>query len=46
MKQHLYHWISIALVFTVLTACNTMKGAGEDIQEAGEKIEETADKYD
>jgi predicted small secreted protein len=29
-------------VFT-LAACNTMEGAGEDIGEAGEEIEEAAD---
>ncbi len=26
-----------------LSACNTMKGAGQDIQKAGDKIEEKAD---
>lgn len=26
-----------------LSACNTMEGAGQDIQKAGEKIEEKAD---
>jgi entericidin A len=29
-----------------LAACNTIKGAGKDIQKAGEKIEETAEKHD
>lgn len=27
----------------VLSACNTMAGAGEDIQDAGEAIEDQAD---
>lgn len=26
-----------------LTACNTMAGAGKDVQSAGEKVEETAE---
>lgn len=39
----------IALMFLslfsmgTLTACNTMAGAGEDIQDAGEAIEDQAD---
>jgi predicted small secreted protein len=27
----------------VLTACNTMKGAGQDIQTGGEKLEDKAE---
>ncbi|MCL1634698.1 entericidin A/B family lipoprotein [Luteimonas sp. SX5] len=27
-----------------LSACNTVKGAGQDVQKAGEKVEEAADK--
>ena len=27
-----------------LTACNTVKGAGQDVQKAGEKVEDAADK--
>ena len=26
-----------------LTACNTVKGAGKDVQKVGEKVEEAAD---
>lgn len=26
-----------------LSACNTMKGAGKDVQKVGEKVEEAAD---
>ena len=33
----------IAAAF-VLAGCNTMKGFGEDMQKAGQKIEETAKK--
>jgi entericidin A len=33
-----------ALVGAVsLTACNTVRGAGQDIQNAGEEVEETAE---
>ena len=28
-----------------LTACNTMEGAGQDIQQGGEKLENAADKH-
>jgi predicted small secreted protein len=35
----------LILAFAVtLSACNTMAGAGKDIQKGGEKIEEAADK--
>ena len=34
-----------ALLFTLgLTACNTMRGAGQDIQQGGEKIQNSADR--
>jgi predicted small secreted protein len=34
----------LALLLSLfISGCNTMEGAGEDIQSAGEKIEETAD---
>ncbi|WP_066091930.1 entericidin A/B family lipoprotein [Xanthomonas massiliensis] len=29
----------------VLSACNTVAGAGKDVQKAGEKIEGTADQH-
>jgi predicted small secreted protein len=29
----------------VLSACNTVAGAGKDVQKAGEKIEGTADRH-
>ena len=35
--------ISFLLLLTLaLTGCNTMKGFGEDLQKAGEKIEDAA----
>ncbi len=37
--------ILLAAVFTVaLAGCNTVKGVGQDIQKAGEKIEDSAKK--
>ena len=37
----------LAIAFTLsipLAGCNTMKGAGQDIQKGGEKLENSADK--
>lgn len=34
---------TLALAFT-LSACNTLKGVGQDLQKAGEKIEDAAKK--
>ncbi len=35
----------LMLAFAVsLSACNTMEGAGQDIQKGGEKIEDAADR--
>lgn len=37
--------ILLAAAFTVaLAGCNTVKGVGQDIQKAGEKIEDSAKK--
>lgn len=35
--------ISAFALSTTLTGCNTMEGAGQDIQEGGEAIEDAAD---
>jgi len=35
--------IGAAAMVLFLTACNTVEGAGQDIEATGEKIEETAD---
>jgi predicted small secreted protein len=36
--------LALALGFmTTITACNTVKGAGQDIEEAGERIEDAAE---
>lgn len=31
--------------FVGLTGCNTMKGAGQDIQRGGEKLEDSAERH-
>ncbi len=35
--------LTIAIGTLGLAACNTVEGAGQDIQQAGQQIEETAD---
>jgi predicted small secreted protein len=36
-------WLPVLVVVAVLTAgCNTMRGAGEDIERGGEKIQRQA----
>ena len=43
MKRFLF--ILIASVYVLgITGCNTMEGAGRDIQKAGDKIEDAAQK--
>jgi predicted small secreted protein len=34
--------LSILIFATGLTACNTMKGAGKDIERGGEKVQDAA----
>jgi predicted small secreted protein len=37
--------MAVAFAFTIpLAGCNTMKGAGQDMQSAGQKLENSADK--
>lgn len=35
--------VLLALALVSLTACNTLSGAGKDVQKAGEVIEDTAE---
>jgi len=35
--------LMVMVVMCCLSACNTMEGAGEDIEEAGEAIQDAAD---
>lgn len=42
MKSQKLKFILAMLAATVLAGCNTMEGAGEDIERGGEKIQESA----
>lgn len=35
--------LSLAVMVFILAACNTVQGAGRDVQRAGEAIEDAAD---
>jgi predicted small secreted protein len=37
--------LAAMLIATCLTACNTVKGAGQDIQKGGEKLENSAEQH-
>jgi len=37
--------LGLSFVFAALTACNTMEGAGKDIEEAGDAIEDEAEEH-
>jgi len=41
--RSLASFILLGLAFASLTACNTISGAGKDVQKAGEVIEDTAE---
>lgn len=43
MKNRLFVFMTSFLLAMSLAACNTMRGAGEDIEDAGDAIEEAAD---
>lgn len=38
-----YVWGVFLIALLAMTGCNTMEGAGEDVQKAGKKIEKAAD---
>ena len=42
MKFRPYSWLAL-LGFLLAAGCNTMEGAGEDVEQAGEAIEEGAE---
>jgi predicted small secreted protein len=35
-------WLALLASMLFMTACNTMEGAGKDIEEAGDEIQEEA----
>ncbi len=37
--------LGLGLIASLATACNTMEGAGQDIQKGGENLERSADKH-
>lgn len=43
MKINHYVWAMFLIALLAITGCNTMEGAGEDVQKAGETIEKAAD---
>ena len=43
MKRLLALALMAAFSMSTLTACNTIAGAGKDVQKAGEKVEEKAE---
>lgn len=42
MKNRKFLFAIAMLASTLLAGCNTMQGAGEDIERGGEKIQESA----
>ncbi len=49
MNRHLRTLCSLILLSITLvgvTACNTVKGAGKDVEKAGEEIQEAAERHD
>jgi predicted small secreted protein len=42
MKRMFALLLLVAFSTSALTACNTMAGAGKDVQKVGEKVEEKA----
>lgn len=43
MNINHYVWGVLLIALFAITGCNTMEGAGEDVQKAGETIEKAAD---
>jgi predicted small secreted protein len=43
MKRILFAFFAAALLATAVTGCNTMRGAGEDVENTGEAIQDTVD---
>ena len=43
MNMNHYVWVVFLITLLAITGCNTMEGAGEDVQKAGKSIEKAAD---
>jgi len=45
MKSRVYAWVAlVGFAVGVVSGCNTIEGAGEDIEEAGGAIEQGAER--
>jgi predicted small secreted protein len=44
MLKNLVVTVLLAICILTLTACNTLRGMGKDIEKAGESIQKAADK--
>ncbi len=42
-RSHIYGLTAAALMVGSLSACNTMEGVGEDVKQAGGKLERSAE---
>lgn len=46
MKRNYLLIVTVLFLTTSILGCNTMKGAGKDVENAGESIQKTVDKND
>ncbi|HWL15050.1 MAG TPA: entericidin A/B family lipoprotein [Opitutus sp.] len=44
-KKHFILWGLAALLTLAATGCNTMHGVGKDVERAGEKIQDNANRH-
>jgi predicted small secreted protein len=42
MTRRVLTWCAVALALAGLTACNTVRGMGKDIEQAGQTVEKAA----
>lgn len=45
MKRSLVLGVLLLMTLLVVSGCNTIRGAGEDIEQGGEAIQRTANSY-
>lgn len=46
MKRNYFLVITVLLLTTLVIGCNMMKGAGQDVENAGQSIQKTVDRND
>ncbi len=44
MKRNYFLMVTVLFLTTLIVGCNMMKGAGKDVENAGESIQKTVDK--